>query len=207
MTSSHRDIALALSRQHETEPRLLFHSAEDLVEASSWRSALREAGVPVLELNDAHGLAAEAWLNAAQEFSAEFLTPVVVLGGSAAGAVKDLRLDAQILVSEHPIEDPDWLRTRQVALTRAVETSTLNQEFRRSRGRTGWIRIGWQPETALAEGNELLLAWSSPLPLRRIRDFAARCPEITLVAPDAEAITAEVAAQGISVAGWRFAVK
>ena len=207
MTSSHRAIALALSRQHDTEPRLLFHKAEDLVEASHWRAVLREAGVPVLELNDAHGVGEEAWLNAAQAFSVEFLTPVVLLGGSAAGAAKDLSLDAQVLVDQRPIEDPDWLRTRQVALTRAVETSTLNQEFRRSRERTGWIRIGWQPDAALDEGNGLLLAWSSPLPLRRIRDFAARCPEITLVAPDAEALAAEVAAQGISVSGWRFAVK
>jgi hypothetical protein len=52
-----------------------------------------------------------------------------------------------------------------------------------------------------------MLAWSSPLPLRRIRDFSARCPDLVVSGPDIDRLAADVATQGISVAQWRFAVK
>ena len=198
-------IARSLSRQYGEQACLIFGRGADSSAANRWRSELRCRDVPVLELNDAPPTCAEAWLEAAVHFSTEFLTPVVVFAEEVV-AEADRTLESAT-PSQRQVDDPDWLQTRQVALTRAVETSPLNQEFRRSRERRGWIRLGWQPETALAEGNGLQLAWSSPLPLRRIRDFAARCPEITLIAPDAEALAAEVAAQGISVTGWRFAVK
>lgn len=207
MTAVHPEIALALSRQHVMAPRLLFHAVADAEEACRWRWAMRSAGVPLLELNDAVGDAATDWLQAASDFSAEFHVPVAVFGHSMPERMNLVPLDTEALTGGRTIEDAEWLRTRQVALTRAVETSGLNQECRRSHERKGWIRIGWQPEDVLVVGNGLQLAWSSPLPLRRIRDFAARCPEITLLGPDAEAIAAEVAAQGISVSGWRFAVK
>lgn len=207
MTALHEEIAQGLSRLHSPESCLLRLGVTDLDESHRWRLALRQAGVPVLELNEAATGDAEAWLKAAGDFSAEFLMPVVVLGGDASAPTKHCSLEGEALAEQHHVKDAEWLRTRQVALTRAVETSPLNQEFRRHRERRGWIRMGWQAEASLAEGNGLLLAWSSPLPLRRIRDFAARCPDITLVAPDAEALAAEVAAQGISVSGWRFAVK
>jgi hypothetical protein len=176
--------------------------------ANDWRCALRQAGVPTLELNDAPAADAAVWVQEASAFSTEFLMPVVVFADSAPEALVE-SLGALYLSEalSRRVDDAAWLHTRQVAITRAVETSPLNQEFRRSRERQGWIRIGWQPESALAEGNGLLLAWSGPLPLLRIRNFAARCSEITLFGPDAEGIAAEVAAQGISVTGWRFAVK
>jgi len=207
MTAVHPEIALALSRQHATESCLVFYMPAAAEEARRWRMALRSAGVPLLELNDADGAAAASWLQAASDFSAEFLVPVAVFGHSMPEQRNLAPLGVGAPTGWPTIEDAEWLHTRQVALTRAVETSGLNQEFRRSHARTGWIRIGWHAEEALAVGNGLQLAWSSPLPLRRIRDFAARCPEITLEGPDAEAIATEVAAQGISVSGWRFAVK
>lgn len=206
-----RDVADALARQYCEQPRLLL-SGIDLPDAESERCAFRQAGVPVLELNDAPPELARPWLEAAQAFSSEYLMPVVVLGQAIRTARPDVLKTLRQQTDDqapgcHPVTDADWLLARQVAITRAVERSELNQEFRRSRERRGWIRIGWQPETDLAVGNGLLLAWSSPLPLRRIRDFAARCPEVTLYASDAEALSSEVAAQGISVTGWRFAVK
>ena len=200
-----RDLAQSLSRQHGDQPRLLFEAPEDGDALPIWRAELRHVGVPLLELNGAPAPEAREWLVEAEAFSVEFMMPVVVFGAEAAYGPESLR--SRDAYSGRQIEDPDWLNTRQVAVTRAVETSVLNREFRRSRERKGWIRLGWQPESMLGDGNGLLLAWSSPLPLRRIRDFAARCPEITLIGPDAEAIAAEVAAQGISVMGWRFAVK
>lgn len=109
--------------------------------------------------------------------------------------------------SHRQVNDADWVQIRQIALTRGVENSSLNREFRRESSRKGWIRVGWHEDIALAEGNGLLLAWSSPLPLMRIRNFAARCPQITLIAPDPEALAEDVAAQGITVSGWRFEVK
>lgn len=209
MTQTVQDIAVALSRQHDDQPRLIFGDSVEAADANQWRTVLRHAGVPVLELNHAPCVVGQRWLEVATAFSAEFLMPVVIFGvdnlpkGQALlGAHRDLHA-----ATHRRVDAEDWLHSRQVALTRAVETSPLNQEFRRERGRAGWIRIGWQPDAVLNNGNGLQLAWSSPLPLRRIRDFAARCPEITLVGPDAEAIIQEVAAQGISVTGWRFAVK
>jgi hypothetical protein len=198
-----------LVRHHGDQPVLL--SAFGLNEPNRWRAALRQAGVPVLELNDTSPAQVSVWRDAAYAFSAEYLVPVVVFGANLmAGCSGSLALLSDGAL-ENPagqlVADADWLRARQVALTRGVETSDLNREFRRSRERHGWIRIGGCQDALLAEGNGLLLAWSSPLPLRRIRDFAARCPEITLCAADAEAIAQEVAAQGISVSGWRFAVK
>lgn len=202
-------IAASLSRQHCERPRLIVGADGEPLVVNGWRPALRLAGLPVMELNQAPTSVASNWLETATAFSAEFLMPVVVLGVNV--PTKNCEGIDQLGTTSpegcRSIEDADWLRTRQVAVTHAVETSPLNQEFRRNRERRGWIRIGWQKEADLAEGNGLLLAWSSPLPLRRIRDFAARCPEITLIGPDAESIAREVAAQGISVTGWRFAVK
>ena len=197
------DLAQSLSRQHSDRPRVILGAA-DTISANHWRAECRRAGVPVLELRGAAASATREWLDAALAFSCEFMMPVVVFSDTAANLAMAAH---QALCPTVLVDDPDWLRTRQVALTRGVETSPLNQEYRRTRDRHGWIRFGWQPDTVLAEGNGLLLAWSSPLPLLRIRNFAARCPEITLYGPDAEAIAAEVAAQGISVTGWRFAVK
>lgn len=202
--------AAALARQHCDQPRLL--TAAEMPDPDRWRKALRQAGVPVLELDGAAPAQAKTWLDAGRAFSAEYLIPVVCFGGDNKTVNHEAPLqafcaDPKPMSGCNEVVDADWLRTRQVAITRGVETSDLNGEFRRSRERAGWIRIGWCPEALLVEGNGLLLAWSSPLPLRRIRDFSARCPEITLIAPDAEAIAREVAAQGISVKGWRFAVK
>lgn len=209
MNQTVRDIALALSRQHVDEPCLIFDAGTDAQGAKLWRSELRHAGVPVLELNHAPGIETDAWLDAAEAFSAEFLVPVVIFGATHASAgAPVLGVDRHIdSGNQHLVVGEAWLHSRQVALTQAVEQSALNQEFRRQGGRNGWIHIGWQPEAATAEGNGLLLAWSSPLPLRRVRDFAARCPQILLDGPDGEAFAAEVAAQGISTAGWRFEVK
>lgn len=201
------DIAADLGRQHTDRPRLLFDVGG--FDSQAWRTALRRAGVPVLELNEVPEHLASSWLDGAWAFSGEFLMPVVIFGGQTwAGGLETLALgDKALPKGSRLVADEHWLRSRQVALTRAVETSTLNQEFRRGQERRGWIRIGWQPAATLETGNGLVLAWSSPLPLRRIRDFAARCPEITLSAPDAEVLADEVAGQGISVTGWRFAVK
>ena len=206
MHETARDLAQLLSRQHCDQPRLLFGLPADADDLSSlWRTELRHVGVPLLELNGAPEPEAREWLIEAEAFSLEFMMPVVIFGAGFPHGLESLRSPGAD--SDRRIEDHGWLNTRQVAVTRAVEASILNREFRRSRERRGWIRLGWQPESMLGDGNGLLLAWSSPLPLRRIRDFAARCPEITLIGSDAEAIAADVAAQGISVTGWRFAVK
>ena len=206
-------VACFLSRCYTEAPCLIAAGDLDGVSANLWRLALRQTGVPVLELNEATASDCVSWLAAATTFSAEYLIPVVVLGANVASGNSDLfqgRLaDPQALAQGlgREVDDAAWRSTRQVALTRAVETSALNQEFRRTRARQGWVRLGWQPEATLDEGNGLLLAWSSPLPLLRLRNFAARCPEVTLWAADAPAMADEVAAQGISVSGWRFAVK
>lgn len=208
MNDTVREFSVRLGRDHCDQPRVLFDTCAEVQESNRWRAALRHAGVPILELNHAPAPSADKWLQAATDFSGEFMMPVVVFGASSAPQMHEpLSLMATGITAVKQINDPDWLHTRQVALTRAVEMSALNQEFRRDRDRKGWIRVGWQSEAALGEGNGLLLAWSSPLPLRRIRDFAARCPQLTLIAPDAEAIAAAVTEQGISVNGWRFAVK
>ena len=206
-------IAQSLACSYTEAPCLI--AAGDLAApiANRWRLALRQAGVPVLEINGGAASGCAEWLGAATAFSAEYLSPVVVLGADLAagngdvfqGSLANPGVLAQGIGRE--VTEPAWRMARQVALTRAVETSLLNQEFRRTRAKQGWVRFGWQPESVLAEGNGLQLAWSSPLPLLRLRNFAARCPEVTLWAADAPAMADEVAAQGISVSGWRFAVK
>ena len=170
-------------------------------DAGALRQALRHAGVPVLELNDAPLAVAESWLAHATALSSEYLMPVFVFG-------------AALLVSggsgngsQQGVDDQAWLEARQVALTSAIENSVLNQEERRTREKAGQLYLGWQPAPKLAQGNTLILAWSSPLPLRRIRDFSARCPDLVVCGPESECLAHDVAAQGISVAGWRFEVK
>ena len=203
------DRARLLARQHVDRPCLIFEHLLDTASSNNWREELRHAGVPVLEMNEAPSAIAAIWLDAASVFSAEFMTPVVVFGASNLLDEYE-KLDQQhrsAEVCERLVDDRDWLFTRQIALTHAVETSALNQEIRNSHARRGWIRFGWNPESVMTHGNGLLLAWSSPLPLRRIRNFAARYPEVTMIGPNVEAIAAEVAAQGISVKGWLFEVK
>ena len=170
-------------------------------DAELLRPALRHAGVPVLELNNApHGVA-EVWLAQAKAISSEYVVPVFVFGA--------VGFAGMLLEPESPtvIEDQAWLDARQVALTEVIESSALNNEVRRAREKSGALYIGWQPEANLAQGNALVLAWSSPLPLRRIRDFSARCPDLRVSGPDVESLATDVAAQGISTARWRFAVK
>lgn len=142
------------------------------------------------------------WLNEARCLSEEFLSPVVVLGALA---------DSEPFI-EQPIGrmqvDAAWLSARQVALTSAVENSCLHREFRRASEKSGWIRIGWHEEASLAEGNGLLLAWSSPLPLMRIRNFSARCPsQLKIEGPGANLLAEEVRCHGICVAHWQIEVK
>lgn len=202
-------LAHVLSCSYDSTPRLLRLPDSDLGLALQWRFALRQAGVPLLELGTlpAHGV--PEWLAMAESVSREFMLPVVVAVSEPTDpAPFEQQIDEYLgrsLVKR--IDDAAWLHARQVAITRAVETSPLNQELRRTADRQGWIRIGGQTASAITEGNGIVLAWSSPLPLLRIRNFSARCPKITFIAPDAEALVAEVAAHGISVSGWRFAVK
>ena len=170
-------------------------------DAQLLREALRHAGVPVLELNNAPAEVAEVWIAQAKAISAEYVVPVFVFGAvEFAGA-----LPGQVQATV--IEDLAWLDARQVALTAVSESSALNSEARRTREKAGCLYIGWQPEAFMAQGNTLVLAWSSPLPLRRIRDFSARCPDLLISGPDVESLARDVAAQGISTAGWRFEVK
>lgn len=189
------------------EAASLIRMRGDSINTGAWRSALRHAGVPVLELNDAPEQRAAPWMAEARAYSTEFVSPVVVLGRGS--GFEGIPLDGSSVpwCSHRQVNDADWVQIRQIALTRGVENSSLNREFRRESSRKGWIRVGWHEDIALAEGNGLLLAWSSPLPLMRIRNFAARCPQITLIAPDPEALAEDVAAQGITVSGWRFEVK
>ena len=206
MSESPRALAETLSRLHCAQPWLI--DGEALPgERAVWRQALCAAGVPVLELNGATMPQAQPWRDAAVDFSGEFLTPVVLFGGDETVLPEDENLAVCVQRMGRVVTDAAWRQTRQVALTRAVETSSLNQEFRRLSERAGWIRMGWQADDLVAAGNGLVLAWRSPLPLRRIRDFAARCPDMTLIGIDADAMGEEVAAQGIPVSGWRFAVK
>ena len=179
----------------------------DSIHVASWRRALCQLGIPVLELNGAPEQSAHAWLKEAKAFSEEFLSPVVVFGWGPGFEGLPLDETAMPFNLDTQVQDTDWVHTRQIALTQGVENSMLNQEFRREPSKRGWIRVGWHEDAQLVEGNGLLLAWSSPLPLMRIRNFAARCPQITLIAPDPEAMAREVGAQGISVSGWRFEVK
>ena len=201
-------IAQSLGRCYIETPYLIAAGGLTRAAANLWRLALRQANVPVLELNEASSSCRASWLAAARAFSAEYFSPVVVFGADDRDALDGSLAESDALRrAGREVDHHAWLTTRQAALTRAVETSALNREFRRARAKEGWIIMGWQPEAALAEGNGLLLAWSSPLPLLRLRNFAARCPHICLSAPDAPTIADEVAAQGISVTGWRFAVK
>jgi len=170
-------------------------------DAAVLRQLLRHLGVPVLELNGAPNNIAESWLLQAMTISGEFLVPVVVFG-SLGLSESCVAFDEDELVT-----DQAWLHARQVALTSAIESSSLNLEVRRSREKSGWLHVGWHPESTQAHRNGLMLAWSSPLPLRRIRDFSARCPELVLSGPEVESLANDVAAQGISVTRWRFEVK
>ena len=137
----------------------------------------------------------------AMVLSAEYLVPVVVFGGS------EISSAGGVLSRQEEVVDPGWLSTRQIAVTAAIETSPLNQERRRARDKSGALYLGWQPDLEQSPGNHLMLAWSSPLPLKRIRDFSARCPELIASGPDIDSLASDVGAQGISVAQWRFAVK
>ena len=170
-------------------------------DAAVLRQALRHAGVPVLELNNAPPAVAESWLAHAVALSSEYLVPVFVFGAVLLPA-KVSGDGSQQLVDNHA-----WLVARQVALTSAIESSIINQEERRTREKAGELYLGWQPESKMAKGNVLMLAWSSPLPLRRIRDFSARCPDLVVCGPESGQLASDVAAQGISVARWQFEVK
>lgn len=167
-----------------------------------FRHALRQAGVPVLEMNQAPESVQALWLAEARCLSEEFLSPVVVFGGTTA-------IEPHIQQPLGQIQaDAAWLSARQAALTSAVEGSCLHQEFRRSPEKTGWVRIGWHEEASLAEGNGLLLAWSSPLPLMRIRNFSARCPsQLKIEGPGANLLAEDVRCHGISVTHWQIEVK
>lgn len=201
MQTQESQIADHLGRLRCEQPQCLFYQRALHGDAGRLRQALRRAGVPALEMNAAPLDVQGVWLAEAYAVSAEFLVPVVIFSHTSSGPVS-----ASPVVGD-AIRDLAWLDARQVALTRALDHSTLNQEWRRSREKTGWVHVGWQEDSALKAGNGLQLAWSSPLPLRRVRDFAARCPDLTLFGPDIDALVAEIAAQGISPTRWRFAVK
>jgi hypothetical protein len=168
------------------------------------RCALRQTGVPALELNDASANVLTDWVDAAMALADEFLIPVVLFGAG------DAHLPAATLAHGDGclVDDGDWLVARSVALQAAIEASVLHRETRRSGAKVGWIRLGWHDDAALAEGNGLLLAWSSPLPLMRLRNFSARCAErIDIQGPGAGDLADDVASQGISVTHWQIAVK
>ena len=201
MSTQESAVAESLGRLRCEQPQCHFYQAELHGDAVSFRRALRLWGIPALEMNGAPPDVQNTWLAVATAVSAEFLVPVVIFGH-----MNQVPASAQLIETE-AVLDPAWLAARQVALTKSLDHSILNQEWRRSGEKKGWVRIGWQPDSDLETGNGLLLAWSSPLPLRRIRDFAARCPDLALSGPDIGALVAEIAAQGISAARWRFAVK
>lgn len=200
---STRETAFAqyLSRLRCEDPQWHCYQPEVHGESGLFRQSLRNFGVPVLELNGAPEYVVEIWLAEAMALSAEYLVPVVVFGGGVL-LPGGLATGRQVEVT-----DPAWLSTRQIAVTAAIESSNLNQECRRAQDKSGALHLGWQPESEQHFGNSLMLAWSSPLPLRRIRDFSARCPELVVSGPDIDSLAADVAAQGISVAEWRIAVK
>jgi len=201
MSTQESAVADYLGRLRCEQPQCHFYQTELHGEARRFRQALRQSGVPALEMNGAPPDVQNTWLAAATAVSAEFLVPVVVFG-----RMHQAHAGAQLIKAQQVL-DPAWLDARQVALTQALDHSTLNREWRRSREKTGWVHMGWQPDSDLAAGNALLLAWSSPLPLRRIRDFAARCPDLRLSGPGVDDLIAEIGAQGISAARWRFEVK
>ena len=201
MSTREASFARYLSRLRCESPQWHGYQPEVHGESGLFRQSLRNFGVPVLELNEAPQRVVEIWLAQAMVLSAEYLVPVVVFGGceiSSAGG---------ILSRQEEVADPAWLSTRQIAVTAAIEASPLNQEWRRARNKSGALHLGWQPGLEKHSGNSLMLAWSSPLPLRSIRDFSARCPELIVSGPDIDSLAADVGAQGISVAQWRFAVK
>jgi hypothetical protein len=200
---STREVSFAryLSRLRCEDPQWHGYQPEVHGESGLFRQSLRNFGVPVLELNEAPQRVEEIWLAEALALSAEYLVPVVVFGGG------DLLSGGLATGLQEEVTDPAWLSTRQIAVTAAIEASPLNQEWRRARNKSGALHVGWQPELEQHSGNSLMLAWSSPLPLRRIRDFSARCPDLVVSGPDIDRLAADVATQGISVAQWRFAVK
>ena len=201
MSTREASFAQYLSRLRCEDPE--WHGYQPEVHGASglFRQSLRNVGVPVLELNGAPKSVAENWLAEAMLISAEYLVPIVVFGGGELSS-------AGFATGRHEeVTDAAWLSTRQIAVTAAIEASPLNQENRRARDKSGALHLGWHPGLEQHSGNSLLLAWSSPLPLRRIRDFSARCPELVVSGPDIDSLAADVATQGISVARWQFAVK
>lgn len=202
MVSSEIHLAQLWSRLRCETPQVVFYDANVHGRERVLRQALRDAGVPVLELNGLSGEVQGEWVNVARQLSQEFLVPVMVFGVPPT-------LNRH---SDHPmgecIEDPGWLSARQSALINAIEHSDLHQELRRRPEKFGWLCIGWRDPAELPEGNALLLAWTSPLPLMRIRNFSARCPiQLKIEGPDADTLANDVAKQGISVSHWQIAVK
>lgn len=201
MSTHEASFAAHLGRLRCEEPQWHAYQPDAHGDAGLFRESLRNFGVPVLELNGAPRSIAACWLAQAMVLSAEYLVPVVVFGGGA------LPSNGLVTGRQEEVTDFAWLTARQIAVTNAIETSTLNQECRRVRDKSGVLHVGWQAEFEQYSGNSLMLAWSSPLPLRRIRDFSARCPELVVSGAGVDRLTADVAAQGISVAQWRIAVK
>lgn len=184
------------------EPQVIFYDPAVHGDARQLRQALRQAGVPALGLNQPPDQILSNWLAEAAQVSEEFLAPVVVFGGDAAlsGPTQDPIGQEQ--------DDIHWLNARQLALTVGIESSGLHREFRRTPAKSGWIRLGWHDEADLTLGNGLLLAWTSPLPLMRLRNFSARCSaHVYIEGCDADLLAADVGSQGISVTHWQIAVK
>jgi len=201
-------LARAWAQSRCEHPQCIVYRADVHGDPLRLRRALRQAGVPALELNGAPAGVFEAWFATAQALSEEFLIPVVLFGAGSA----PLPLATRAVGAGQPVNDVGWLAARQVALQTAIETSALHQEFRRSGTKAGWIRLGWHADAAMTGGdgndNGLLLAWSSPLPLQRLRNFSARCAaHVVVEGPGAQDLAADVASQGISVAHWQIAVK
>lgn len=201
MTTSESTLAAYWGRLRCEQPQALFYRAEHHGDSGLLRQALRQAGVPALEINNAPAAVREAWLYEAKAVSEEFLVPVVIFADGDSSSCEEISTHVQ------EVADQVWLETRLVALTQALDRSALNLETRRSREKKGCIRVGWQTDGAQSTENCLQLAWSSPLPLRRIRDFSARCPALTISGPGVDVLGAEIAAQGISTVRWRFEVK
>jgi len=202
MVGSEIHLAQRWSRLRCEMPQVVFYDKNLHGHERLLRRALRDVGVPVLEFNDLSGEAAVGWLNAALHLSQEFLIPIMVFGKPPAsyGCID--------LPKGECIDDPGWLSARQSALITAIEDSDLHQEWRRCHEKTGWVCIGWRDPAQFSAGNVLLLAWTSPLPLMRIRNFSARCPiHLKIEGPDADTLANDVASQGISVSHWQIAVK
>lgn len=186
------------------QPQCIVYEAQVHGDPIRLRRALRQAGVPALELNDAPASVLADWVDAATALSEEFLIPVVLFceGRPHQPVVTLAHREG------HLVDDTDWLLARSVALQAVIEASPLHQEFRRSGVKAGSIRLGWHDDAVLAGDNGLLLAWSSPLPLMRLRNFSARCAEhVHFEGPGAGDLADDVASQGISVTHWQIAVK